>query len=286
MDRPPERVKPSILKRRWLKWTLVGIGMFLMLVLAAIALLVFYASRPSRVETISDHWVLEHYNPWNVDGYHSKYLARRGTITNKTVSTRILDFLYIADDCVIYSDHDNDLYGVCGEHPPVYVTTFGDDNVPDLRHDIVVFGDRQYHVADIKGAAQDVSEERVGGGWSAQREAFPDSLDPQDIPHFVLFREERHRRRIPMPVLAYRYIGHDCLLYVYPTVMLLLFDPAAAGGSHEYPVAAACGNRYEAYLGTVPQPADISLGEAIQVRGKSTSLGEIRRRAQSEREFY
>jgi hypothetical protein len=261
--------------------------MLLMLVLAAIALLVFYASRPSRVETISDHWVLEHYNPWNVDGHHSEYLARRGTITNKTVSGRILDFLYIGDDCVIYSDHDNDLYGVCGERPPVYVTTFGDDNVPDLRHDLIVFGDRQYQVADIKGAAQDVSEERVGGGWSAQREAFPNLSDSQDTPHSVLFREERHRRRIPMPVLTYRYIGRDCLLYVYPTVMLLVFDPAAtAGGSHGYPVAAACDNRYEVYLGTVERPSDISLGEAILVSGKDISLGEIKRRAQSEREFY
>ncbi len=272
--------------RRWLKWTLLSIGMLLMLVLAAIASLVFYASRPSRVETISEHWVLEHYNPWNVDGYHSEYLARRGTMTNKTVSRRIRDFLYIGDDCVIYSDHDNDLYGVCGEHPPVYVTTFGDYNVPDLRHDIVVVGDRWYQVADIKGAAQDVSEERVGGGWSVQLEAFPNLSDSQDTPQFVLFREER-RRRIPMPVLTYRYIGHDCLLYVYPTVMLLLFDPAAAAaGSHGYPVAAACDNRYEVYLGTVERPSDISVGESILVSGKSISLGEIRRRALSERERY
>jgi hypothetical protein len=81
----------AVSKRPWLKWALISMGAFLSLVVGAVVLLLFGASRPSSVEVIGDHWVLEHYHPWNPDGHYAKYLARRGALSNKTVSGEILD---------------------------------------------------------------------------------------------------------------------------------------------------------------------------------------------------
>ena len=274
----------AVSKRSWLKWTLISMGAFLSLVVGAVALLLFGASRPASVEVTGDHWVLEHYHPWNPDGHYAKYLARRGALSNKTVSGEILDVRYVGDDCVIYSDYDGGLYGICGEGNPVYIDSFG-DHAPNLQSETVTIGERHFTVAEIKRAAQLVSEEYPGGDWSAQRQAFPDSSTSEDAPPFVVFHKERTWRRFPMTVLAYRYIGHDCLLYVDPPVMRRLLDPAILG-SGEYPIAASCGKRYEAYLGTVGRPSDIALGDAILVNGRSMRIGEITRRALSERERW
>jgi len=254
---------------------------FLSLVVAAIALLIVGTSRPSRVEALSDHWVLEHYSPWNPDGHYAKYLARRGALRNKTVSGRILEVRYVGDDCVMYSDYDGELYGICGEGNPVYIDSFG-DHAPQLQSETVTIGERQLTVAEIKRATQLVSEQYPGGDWSAQRPAFPDFSTTPDAPRFVLFHKEK-TRRFRMAVLAYRYIGHDCLLYVDPPVMRRLLDPAILG-SGEYPIAAACGKRFEAYLGTVARPSDIAVGDAILINGRSMRIGEITRRALSETE--
>ena len=272
----------AVSKRPWLKWTLISMGAFLSLVVGAIALLLFGASRPSSVEVIGDHWVVEHYHPWNPDGHYAKYLARRGALSNKTVSGEILDVRYVGGDCVIYSDYDGGLYGICGESNPVYIDSFG-DHAPDLQSETVTIGDRQFTIAEIKRAAQLCPKNiRVVIG-AAQRQAFPDSSTSQDALPFVLFHKERTWRRFPMAELAYRYIGHDCLLYVDPPVMRRLLDPAILG-SGEYPIAASCGKRYEAYLGTVGRPSDIALGDAILVNGRSMRISEITRRALSERE--
>lgn len=281
---------PGVSKRRWLKWTLISIGALLVLIVAAIALLAFGLSRPSRVEAISDHWVLKHYDPWNPDGRHAKYLARRGALTDKTVSGNIVDFRYVGDDCVIYSDYDNKgLYGVCGEGNPVYVHSYGfggvGNNDLSMQGETVTIGARQFTVAEIKRATQLVSEESPGGDWSAQREAFPDSSASQDAPRFVLFHKERTWRRSTTPVLAYRYIGHDCLLFVDQPVIRRLLDPAILG-SGKYPIAATCGKRYEAYLGTVEQPSDIAVGDVVLVNGRNMRVSEMRNRGLSERERY
>ena len=68
----------AVSRRPWLKWTLISMGAFLSLVVGAVVLLFFGASRPSSVEVIGDHWVLEHYHPWNPDRHYAKYLARPG----------------------------------------------------------------------------------------------------------------------------------------------------------------------------------------------------------------
>jgi hypothetical protein len=187
----------AVSKRRWLKWTLISMGAFLSLVVAAVALLLFGASRPSSVEVIGDHWVLEHYHPWNPDGHYAKSLARRGVLRNKTVSGKILDARYAGDDCVMYSDYDGGFYGICGEGNPVYIDSFG-DHAPQVQYETVTHGERQFAVAEIKRAAQLVSEEYPGGDWSALRQAFPDSSTSQDAPPFVLFHKERTWRRFPM----------------------------------------------------------------------------------------
>jgi hypothetical protein len=276
---------PAVSKRRWLKWMLISFSALLSLVIAAIALFAFSLGRPSRVEAISDRWVVEHYSPWNPDGHYAKYLARRGAFKNNTISGKIFDVRYVGDDCVIYSDYDYGygLYGVCGERNPVYVVGFGDHSASDLQSDPVTIGQRKFPVSEIKRAAQLASEEVPGGNWSAQREAFPDSSVPPDAPHFVLFHNEQTRRRLPIPKLAYRYLGHDCLLYVDPPGVRRLLDPAILGAG-QYPVAAVCGKRYDAYLGTVEQPSDITAGEAIPVNGHNLRVKEITRRAMSERD--
>ena len=130
-------MNPGILKRRWLKWTLISIGALFLLIVAAVALLLFSLSRPSRAETVSDHWVIEHYDPWNPDGRHTSFLARRSARSNKKVSGNIAAFRYVGDDCVIYSDWDSDLYGVCGESKPVFVSFADRAHPPDLPSDTI-----------------------------------------------------------------------------------------------------------------------------------------------------
>jgi hypothetical protein len=272
-------VNLGILKRRWLKWTLICIGAFLFLIVAAIAFLIFTPSPPSRVEAVSDHWVIEYYDRWNPDGLNVKQLARRGTLSDKRVSGNLVEFRYVGDDCVIYSDWDSDLYGVCGEGEPVYVAFADRDNPPNLLSDTITVEERQFPVSEIKRAAQLVSEERPGGHWRAQRQAFPDSSDSQDTPHFILFHEENLRLsmrvyRVPGPVLAYRYLGHDCLLYVYSP-----FE------SRAYPIAATCGKRYETSLGRAERPSD-AINDAPLINGHAMPVSDIRQRAMSERERY
>jgi hypothetical protein len=270
----------------WLKWTLISIGAvlsLLTLMIAGLAFLFFVPSAP-EVEAVSDQWVLVHYYPSNPDGRHASYLARRSAGGNKEVSGKILEHRYVGDDCVIYTDWDYGLFGVCGESAPVYVDTIGSsilrEQAVSLKADPIVVGKKRFSVGEVKRAAQLVSEENPGGEWWVQRQAFPDS---QGGPYYILFHAERHRRRFPMPVLAFRYLGDDCLLYVDLPVMRMLLDPAILG-SGEYPITAACGRRYETHLGTVERPSDIAMGDAVLINGRSTPVSEILKRALAERE--
>lgn len=268
---------PETLKRRWLKWTLISIGSLFFLIVAAIAFLVYIASRPSRVEAVSDHWVIDYYSSLNPDGLNVKQLARRGTRRNKDISGNLAKFRYVGDDCVIYSDWDSDLYGICGEGKPVYVAFANRDRPPNLQSDTITSEERQFSVSEIKRAAQLVSEERLGGNWRAQRQAFPDSRNTGDT--FILFHDENTRLpgrvyRVSQPVLAYRFLGHDCVLYVYASLE-----------KRAYPIAAACGKRFEVYLGQTDRPSDAA-GDPPLINGRAMRVSEIRQRALSERDRY
>jgi len=272
-----QAVNPGTRKWRWLKWTLIGMGALLFPIVATIAWLILSPRKPSRIEAVSEHWVIEHYDKGNVDGLNVTHLARRGARGNTGVSGNLLDFRYVGDDCVIYSDWATSLYGVCGEGAPVFVELASRAQAPSLESDTITTNGRQFSVAEIKRAAQHVSEERPGGHWRAQRQAFPYPSDPQGMPRFILFHEDSARlvepvRRVYGWVVAYRYLGQDCLLYVRPTV-----------DSGEYAIVAACGERYEIDLGLVRQPSDALANPPI-VLGQSMSVSEMRRRALAEKE--
>jgi hypothetical protein len=58
-----------------------------------------------------------------------------------------------------------------------------------------------------------------------------------------------------MPVLAYRYLEDDCLLFVHP----------GTGRGFSYYTAVRCGRREEVHVGAVENPADIQAPNAILI---------------------
>ena len=178
----------------------------------------------------------------------------------------MFDAIPIGDDCVLFSDHAYEVTAVCGDRDPVFIGQFAQDVRPRLDSTIVRSGDREYRVDEIKRAAQETETERVGGGWLAQPTAFPEQ---DDLPEFTLYREDGYGGTYHWgtAVVAYRSLGDDCLLYVYPGT------PGRLG------VGATCGPRYDVLLGTVDAPSDIEDDATVRIDDVVTPLSEIKQRA-------
>ena len=272
---PTSRRTPPLL------WMLAGAAVVSGLLLAVLGVWLYRSAATPDTEPLSERWVLQRHHSWNPDARPGTYLARKGA--TRPVSGKLIASRYVGDDCVIYSAYDYGVYGACGEAEPIYVASYR-EQAPDLRQDPLVVGTQRFAVAEIKRLAQAGLTQDAGGQWRAQREAFASDWEPREAPRFLLFYAGLRRERFSVPVLAYRYLGDDCLLYVHPPVMLRLVDPE--GGGKGFPASARCGTRYEVYLGTVEEPAAISEGDEPMIGGRGTPLTEIVRRAQAEKEHY
>jgi hypothetical protein len=219
---------------------------------------------------VGESFVVEYQGALGPDGRGGRYLSRRTESGLQRISGRVFDAIPIGDDCVLFSDHAYEVTAVCGDRDPVFIAQFERDVRPRLDPTVVRSGDREYPVDQIKRAAQQTETERVGGGWLAQPSAFPGQ---DDVPEFTLYREDGYGGTYHWgtPVAAYRSLGDDCLLYVYPGT------PGRLG------VAATCGRRYDVSLGTVEAPSDIQDDAAVRIDGVVTPLSEIKRRALAER---
>lgn len=264
--------------KRWLKWTLIGVAAIaaaIILLAAAALYLLTRPAQPSGVEALSPNWVLHRYNAGNPDGKASDYLARRSAGMEREISWKVFEARYVEDDCVVYSDWNDHVYGVCGDRAPVYVGLRGERDHLGLRSDPVAIDGAHVTIAEIKQAAQSVSEQQPGGRWRAQRRAFAYYGDAG--PYWVLMRDEplHHQRLIADGVTAYRYLGRDCLLWV-----------DRAPDARDYPVRAACGKRFPVSIGTVARPEDIGFTTGPVIEGRTKDVSEIVTKAMSEREIY
>ena len=83
-------------------------------------------------------------------------------------------------------------------------------------------------------------------------------------------------------VVAYRYLDDDCLLYAYPGGIDRDANGARTGVSHG--VFATCGRRYEVYLGSVEDPADLNAGDEIRIKGTMVPVSALKQKALAEPE--
>jgi hypothetical protein len=169
---------------------------------------------------------------------------------------------------------------VCGDRPPVFVATLGRE-FTNIQGDSVRVPERDtlIAVADIKRAARDVWEEHVGGKWSAQREAFP-SGSGRLIQRYIIFRDDQYGRYVvSMPLVAYRYLDNDCLLFVHPGTFL---DTSEADPRGDFFVTEQCGRHYDIRLGKLTRLSEIQLADAIPIDGKMLAISEIMRRGLAE----
>jgi hypothetical protein len=206
-------------------------------------------------EELSDRWATEYHGARGVDGRGWTNLVRKFGSEYRVVGDDIYGARFVGDDCVIYGD--NGLFGVCGDRPPIFVGLLPGNSFPAGATSFNGQGDQVYTIDAIKEAARSVEEERVGGRWIAQREAFPWAYYGPE-PKVILFRDDSLRGRFPlssMPVLAYRYLEDDCLMFVHP----------GTGRGFSYYTAVKCGRREEVHVGAVEKPADIQAPTEILV---------------------
>lgn len=250
----------------------------IIVLLLAIGVLLFATDDgPTSVEEITDSWAIEYYSPRGVDGPSGRYLVRRTGSKTRQFSGYVLEARYVGDDYVVYVERA--LYGVCGEGPPVYVATTGDD-APPLASDSITVGQRTYSIADIKAAAQNVSEESAGGRWIIQKQAFP--IFVADMPQFSLIRTDSvHGRYLVSgePVHEVRNLDDDCLLYVYRGIA---GDPSV-GRPGSYGTGVQCGRRESIFLGAVEHPSAIQAAGRIRIDGDSVAVDDLKARALSQR---
>ena len=206
-------------------------------------------------EALSERWATEYRGARGVDGRGRTNLVRKTGSEYKVVGDDIYGARFVGDDCVIF--RDNGLFGVCGDRPPILVNLLAGDSFPPGATSFNGQGDQVYTIDAIKEAARNVEEERIGGRWIAQREAFPwDYYGPE--PKVILFRDDSLYGRYPlssMPVLAYRYLEDDCLMFVHP----------GTGRDFSHYTAVKCGRREEVHVGAVEKPADIQAPNEILI---------------------
>lgn len=230
-----------------------------------------------REEKLAGRWVLQLVSPKGIHGRHSRYLGRTGPGATRRVTGEVLEARYVEDDCVIYSGYDRGLYTVCGDRLPVFIASLGRD-FGDIRTEVIQAGNRQFTLPELKGAAQNISVEPVGGSWTAQPEALPGPSDAARA-RFILFRDDQlGRYPATIPALAYRYLEEDCLLVVYDETMLILTDPHGKAKGN-FPAAVVCGRRDQIDLGTVERPSDISAGDEIRIEGELRRVSALKQQA-------
>ena len=211
-------------------------------------------------EELSDRWATEYHGARGVDGRGRTNLVRKTGKSTRVVAHDVYSATFVGDDCVIY-DH-NGLHGVCGDRPPVFVGLLAGKTFPTGVTSFQGQGNQVYTIDAIKQAARNVEEERLGGGWIVQREAFPwDYYGPE--PRVILIRDDSLRGRFvfsSMPAMAYRYLDDDCLMFVYP----------GTGRGFSYYTAVKCGRREEVHVGAVERPTDIQAQEGVLLRPPRT----------------
>jgi hypothetical protein len=196
---------------------------------------------------LSDRWHTEYRGAPGVDGRGRTNLVRKTGKTTRVVANDVYRATFVGDDCVIYDQRG--LFGVCGDLPPIFVGLLPGDLFSPQATSFKGEGEQVYTVDAIKEAARNVEEERIGGRWVAQRQAFPwDYYGPG--PKVILFRDDSLRGRYvhsSMPALAHRYLEDDCVMFVYP----------GTGQGYSYYTGVQCGRRERVHVGAVAEPADI-----------------------------
>lgn len=231
------------------------------------------------VEALSEHWVIEHHRPWNPDGRYRTYLARRDAAGLRRVSGVLRDRRYLNDDCVAFIDGQGAVYGVCGNLPPLFVGLLkgGEGTV---NAEALTVEAREVSIAEIKSAAQKVDQQRAGGAWLIQREAFsPPDYERLGIPRFLSFREdpERGTYRAEGPMLGYRYVEDDCLLQAYAGVLITRQDDGTVTG--KITVTANCGRREEVIFGSIERLSDLAERDELSIDGELVAVNTLKERA-------
>ena len=231
-------------------------------------------------EPLSGRWVIEHHRPWNPDGRYRTYLARREASGLRRVSGVLRETRDLGDDCIAFIDGQGAVYGVCGDLPPLFVGLLkggaGTVNAASVRVEA-----REVQVPEIKLAAQKVWQERAGGTWIVQREAFsPPDYERLAIERFLLFRDDPERgtyRESGGPTLGYRYLEDDCLISAYAGVRITRNEDGTLTGVIN--LAATCGRRDEVLLGSIERLQDLREQDVLTVDGVPTLIADLKQRA-------
>jgi hypothetical protein len=231
------------------------------------------------IEPLSDHWVIEHQPARGIHGRYTTYLARRDASGRRRVSNQLLETRYLGDDCVAFIDGQSAVHGVCGDLPPLFVGLLK-EGVGTVQRESVIVEARQVTIPEIKLAAQEVWQERLGGRWIAQREAFsPPDYARIGIERFVLFRDDSDRGtyRASMPILGYRYLAEDCVLSAHAGVRIERQPDGALTG--ELNIAAQCGDRDRVFVGSIERLSDLFDSDELPIDGVVTPISELKARA-------
>jgi len=238
---------------KWLKWILISVGGVILLLGIAIAAFIFWPRQPNQVTQLSGNWVVEHYWAWNPDGHAQTYLARQNPGEKRKRFARVLGYEDIGDDCVVFATWDSSSYVVCGDRPALFIAN---SHKMEINADPIILREQSVTRAELKRAALNVSEDKFGGDWVAQKEAFP---YPGSKPGYVLFFKDR-KGRYTNAVQGYRYIGDQCVLF--------FFESWTAG--------VKCGGHDDAFIGEIDRGSSI-LDDPVRIEGKALAVDEIRK---------